>query len=262
MNEVDTFAREVAENVRGMKADDDLQAFSRMWARAVARYRYAYNFRWLGRPIIQVPQDIVAMQELVFSIKPSVIVETGVAHGGSLTLNASLLELIGGDSVVIGIDVDIRAHNREALDAHPLRKRMHLIEGSSTDKDVVSEVFRIVKEKSSVPGAGPVLVSLDSNHTHEHVLAELRAYAPLVTRGSYIVVFDTLIDDLPADLFEGKGWGPGNNPKTAVRAFLKECPRFAVDSDIDAKLLITVAPGGWLVCTRDPEGESDTTGAV
>ena len=252
MNKTDAFAREVADNVRGMKADDDLQAFSRMWARAVAKYRYAYNFSWLGRPIIQVPQDIVAMQELVFKVKPSVIVETGIAHGGSLVLNASLMELLGGNGIVIGVDRDIRAHNREALDAHPLRRRMKLIEGSSVDPEVVSEVGRLVREQTSVPGAGPVLVSLDSDHTHDHVLAELRAYAPLVKAGSYVVVFDTLIDDLPADLFVGKTWGPQNNPKTAVRAFLKECPRFAADLDIDAKLLITVAPGGWLRCLEDP----------
>lgn len=257
MNMVEAFENEVRENVKGMKADDDLQAFSRMWARAVARYRYAYNFRWLGRPIIQVPQDIVAMQELVFSVKPSVIIETGVAHGGSLVLNASLLELNGGDGVVIGVDVDIRAHNREALDAHPLRKRMHLVEGSSTAPDVVSRVCEIAADYTSRPGAGPVLVSLDSDHTHEHVLAELRAYAPLVTKGSYIVVFDTLIEDLPEDLFEGKRWGKGNNPKTAVRSFLQDNPRFSVDDDIDAKLLITVAPGGWLRCNADPESFGD-----
>jgi cephalosporin hydroxylase len=243
-----------------MKADDDLQAFSRMWARAVARYRYAYNFTWLGRPIIQVPQDIVAMQELVFKVKPSVIVETGIAHGGSLVLNASLMELLGGDGIVVGVDRDIRAHNREALDAHPLRRRMRLLEGSSVDPAIVSEVHRLVAEQTAKPGAGPVLVSLDSNHTHDHVLAELRAYAPLVGAGSYVVVFDTLIDDLPADLFADREWGPNNNPKTAVRAFLKECSRFEVDSDIDAKLLITVAPGGWLRCTEDPA--SPTKGPV
>jgi cephalosporin hydroxylase len=257
MNMVEAFEQEVRDNVLGMKADDDLRAFSRMWARAVARYRYAYNFRWMGRPIIQVPQDIVAMQELVFRVKPSVIVETGVAHGGSMVLNASLLELLGGDGVVVGVDVEIRPHNRAALDAHPLRKRMHLVEGSSTAPDVVGRVAEIVAEHASRPGAGPVLVSLDSDHTHEHVLAELRAYAPLVTKGSYIVVFDTLIEDLPEDLFVGKRWGKGNNPKTAVRAFLEECPRFSVDDDIDAKLLITVAPGGWLRCDADPEAQGD-----
>ncbi len=257
MNMVEAFENEVRENVRAMKADDDLKAFSRMWARAVAKYRYAYNFRWLGRPIIQVPQDIVAMQELVFRVKPSVIIETGVAHGGSMVLNASLLELNGGEGVVIGVDVEIREHNRRALDAHPLRRRMHLVEGSSTAPDVVSRVCEIAATHASRAGSGPILVSLDSDHTHDHVLAELRAYAPLVTRGSYIVVFDTLIDDLPDDLFVGKRWGKGNNPKTAVRQFLDETPRFSVDDDIDAKLLITVAPGGWLRCDADPESHGD-----
>ena len=246
MTEPQRFQAEVAENVRGMRADADLKAFSRMWARAVARYRYAYNFSWMGRPIIQVPQDIVAMQELIFSVKPGVIVETGVAHGGSIIMHASLLELLGGDGIVVGVDCEIRSHNREAIDAHPMRKRIHLVEGSSTDADVVAQVHALAKDR------GPVLVSLDSDHTHDHVLAELEAYSPLVGKGSYLVVMDTLIEDLPADLFDGKRWGPGNNPKTAVSAFLAKNDRFSVDEDIEAKLLITVAPGGWLRCVEDP----------
>lgn len=246
MNEPQRFQAEVAENVRGMRADGDLKAFSRMWARAVAKYRYAYNFSWMGRPIIQVPQDIVAMQELIFQVKPGVIVETGVAHGGSIILHASLLELLGGDGIVVGVDREIRSHNREAIDAHPMKKRIHLLEGSSTDPEIVRQVFALAE------GRGPVLVSLDSDHTHEHVLAELEAYSPLVKKGSYLVVFDTLIDDLPSDLFDGKRWGPGNNPKTAVNSFLQKNARFTVDEDIESKLLITVAPGGWLRCEEDP----------
>ncbi len=245
MNETERFQRDNADDIAAMKSDSDLMAMSRMWARAVAPYRYPYHFRWMGRPIIQVPQDILAMQELIWQVRPSVVVETGVAHGGSAVFYASMLELLGGEGVVIGVDVDIRSHNRAAIEAHPMAKRIRLIEGSSIDPEVVAEVFRQVGDR------GPVIVTLDSNHTREHVLAELRAYAKLVKKGSYLVVFDTLLEDLPAQLSSGRPWGPGNGPKTAVEEFLQENRRFVIDEDIDAKLLITVAPRGWLRCVED-----------
>lgn len=243
MSEVARFFAEVASNVEGLKADPDLRALSRMWARAVGPHKYTYNFTWMGRPIIQVPQDVMAMQELIFRVRPEVIVETGIAHGGSLVFHASMLELLGGDGVVIGVDVDIRAHNRREIDAHPMRRRICMLEGSSIDAELVRQVHAATKGRRA-------LVALDSNHTHDHVLAELRAYAPLVHEGSYLVVFDTLIEDLPACFSEGRPWGPGDNPKTAVRAFLAEQDRFVVDEDIDAKLQISVAPGGYLRCVK------------
>lgn len=243
MSEIAKFFAEVARNVEGLKADPDLLPFSRMWLRAVGAHGYSYNFTWWGRPIIQLPQDILAMQELILRIQPDVIVETGVAHGGSLVFSASMLELLGGDRTAIGIDIDIRSHNRAALEEHPMRRRMHLIEGSSIDPAVVTEVHRLVAGKRA-------LVFLDSNHTHEHVLAELRAYAPLVDEGSYVVVFDTLIEDLPESFSVGRPWGPGNNPKTAVLAYLRECDRFVVNEDIDAKLQLSVAPSGYLQCVK------------
>jgi cephalosporin hydroxylase len=244
MSEVASFFSEVRANVDALKADKDLQALSRMWIRAIGPYRYVYNFTWWGRPIIQHPQDVMAMQELVFQIKPDVIIETGVAHGGSLIFHASMLELLGGERFVIGIDIDIRAHNRAEIEAHPMMKRIRLIAGSSIDPAVVRGVREAAAGKR-------VLLCLDSNHTHEHVLAELRAYAPLVPKGSYAVVFDTLIEDLPASFSTGRPWGPGNNPKTAVNAYLEECSRFVADDDIDAKLLISVAPKGYLRCVQD-----------
>lgn len=240
MNEIERFQAEVRDNIAALRADADVQALSRIWVREIARHRYAYNFSWMGRPAIQFPQDMIGVQELVWRIRPDLIVETGIAHGGSLVYSASLLQLLGGDGIVVGVDVDIRAHNRVAIEQHPMAGRIRMIQGSSIDPAVVEQV------REHARGRASVLVMLDSNHTHEHVLAELRAYAPLVTPDSYIVVFDTLIEDMPADLIQDRPWGPGNNPKTAVHAYLAEDDRFAIDRDMEAKLLITVAPDGWL----------------
>ena len=207
--------------------------------------KYSYNFSWLGRPIIQYPQDIVAMQELIWALQPDLIIETGIAHGGSLILYASLLELnavAGGppDARVVGIDIDIRAHNRSAIEAHPFSRRIDMIEGSSVDDAVVAQV------RAAAAGHERVLVCLDSNHTHAHVLAELEAYAPMTSVGSYCVVFDTVIEDLPAGMFPDRPWGPGDNPKTAVQEYLESHPEFEIDQRMDDKLLVTVAPSGYL----------------
>lgn len=213
------------------------------------REKYSYRFNWLRRPIIQLPQDIVIFQELVSVVSPDLIVETGVAHGGSLALSASLLCLLDvmegleprqSPRKVVGVDIDIRPHNRKALDEHPLRFKMELIEGSSIDPDIIQQVRR------HADGVERVLVSLDSNHTHEHVLAELNAYADLVPVGSYCIVFDTVVEDLPAGSFPDRPWDVGNNPKTAVHEWLKSHPEFEIDKDIDNKLLISVAPDGYL----------------
>lgn len=245
-NPIEQFQQEVAANIRSLQQDKDVQALSRVWVREIARYRYAYNFSWLGRPLIQFPQDMVAIQELIWKIRPEVVIETGVAHGGSLIFSASMLELLGGDGFVIGVDIDIRAHNRAEIEKHPLSKRIKLVQGSSIDEGIAAQVRELAAGKKRV------LVILDSNHTHEHVLEELRLYSPLVRAGSYLLVYDTLIEDMPADLVGDRPWGPGNNPKTAVHAFLKSCDRFEVDRDIEAKLLITVAPDGYLKCIKDP----------
>lgn len=245
MNELEKFEREVEENIQGLGADGDLARVSQEWMERITERRYAYNFRWLGRPIIQLPQDILAMQEILWAVQPKVVVETGVAHGGSAIFYASMLELMGGDRKVVAVDIEIRPHNREAIENHPLAHRIELIEGSSVDPSVVSKVHSLVGE------AGPVLVALDSNHTEEHVLKELRLYSPLVTRGSYLVVFDTLIEDMPDKFFENRPWRKGNSPKTAVHQFLKETTRFGIDRSLDAKLQLSVAPEGYLRCLED-----------
>ena len=218
--------------------------------------QYSYNFTSLGRPIIQYPQDMVAMQELIWKVKPDLIIETGIAHGGSLIMSASMLALLdmceaiesgtvldpkSSKRKVLGLDIDIRQHNREAIEAHPMSSRIQMIQGSSISPEVIEQVKAVAKNYQRV------LVCLDSNHTHDHVLAELEAYAPLTTVGSYCVVFDTIVEDMPKEMFPDRPWGPGDNPKTAVREYLKTHSQFEIDKSIDHKLLISVAPDGYLV---------------
>ena len=243
------FEKEVRDRVESNSTNVELVEAARAFMKTSIRAQYSYNISWLGRPIIQYPQDIVAMQELIWSLQPDLIIETGIAHGGSLIFSASMLELnaaCGGPSQgeVVGVDIDIRAHNREAIEAHPMFKRITMIQGSSTASDIVDQV------RAKVAGKQRVLVCLDSNHTHEHVLAELQAYAPLTSVGSYCVVFDTIVQDLSPEMLHGRPWGPGDNPKTAVLEFLKTHPNFEVDKQMDNKLLISVAPDGYLKRVR------------
>ena len=249
MTQYELFKREGAREIAAQGADAALKQAARDWIDRAQARKYSYHFEWLGRPIIQYPQDIVAMQELIWQVQPDLIIETGIAHGGSLVFHASMLELnaaCGGprDAAVLGVDIDIRAHNRAAIEAHPMAKRIAMIQGSSVAPDVVAQV------RARAAGATRILVSLDSNHTHAHVLAELEAYAPLTSVGSYCVVFDTVIEDMPAALFPDRPWGPGDNPKTAVREYLKSHPEFEIDRQLDAKLLISVAPDGYLKRVR------------
>lgn len=242
MNPHEEFQQEVAANITGLADDTHLAELSAEWIRETTPHRYTYNFTWLGRPIIQFPQDVVALQEIVWATKPELIIETGIAHGGSLILSASMLELLGGQGRVVGVDIDIRAHNRAAIDEHPLSKRITMIEGSSIDPTVVEQVAEIAA------GSARTMVILDSSHTHDHVLEELRLYSPFVHAGCYLVVFDTVIDHLPAEAFPDRPWGPGDNPKTAVHEFLSTSSRFEIDRSLHSKLLITVAPDGYLRC--------------
>ncbi len=236
----------VASNTDGK---NEMRATAAQFMEASIVPKYSYNFEWLGRPIIQYPQDIVAMQEIIWNVQPDLIIETGIAHGGSLIFSAAMLELnaaCGGnpDASVLGIDIDIRSHNRDAIEAHPMFKRIDMLEGSSVDVEIVDQV------KSAADGRNSVLVCLDSNHTHDHVLAELEVYAPLTTVGSYCVVFDTIIEDLPEGSFPERSWDRGANPKTAVHAWLKNHPEFEIDKSVDERLLISVAPDGYLKRVR------------
>ena len=220
--------------------DREFRELSTAWRAMALERKYMNNFSWLGRPMIQLPMDAIAMQEIIWSVKPDLIIETGVEPGGSVIMSASMLQLIGkGD--VIGIDIDIRTHNRIAIETHPLASRIKLIEGSSIDTNTVEKVKQLAAEKTKI------LVFLDSNHTHEHVLAELNAYGPLVSVDSYVVVFDTFVEDLPDDYkWTDRPWGKGNNPRTAVWEWIQKNKNFSIDKSIEDKLLITSAPDGFL----------------
>ncbi len=236
-------------------ADTDFSDLTRQWFEQANSHKYSYHFDWFGRPIIQYPQDIVALQEIVWNVRPDLIIETGIAHGGSLIYSASLLAMLeycdaveAGKTLdpaspkrkVLGVDIDIRAHNRAAIEEHPMASRIEMIQGSSIDEDIVDQVRTAAEDYQKV------LVCLDSNHTHDHVLAELYAYAPLVSSGSYCIVFDTIVEDMPPTMFTDRPWGPGDNPKTAVHDWLKVNPDFEIDKSIDHKLQISVAPDGFL----------------
>lgn len=252
---VTQFSQERSERLGSNGADAPFVALSRDWLQASMQRKYVYNFDWLGRPIIQYPQDMVAMQELVWQLRPDLIIETGIAHGGSLVLSASLLAMLdmcdaieSGTTMdprqssrkVIGIDIDIRAHNRAAIEAHPMASRIQMVQGSSIAAETVAAVH------AAAAGYQRVLVLLDSMHTHDHVLAELEAYAPLVTPGSYCVVFDTFVEDMPPGFFDDRPWDVGNNPKTALRQWLQTHPDFEIDPTWPNKLMVTVAPEGFL----------------
>lgn len=238
MNPIEQFKKEREERIKSYGDNKELQEAARQFNTISNRDQYSYNFSWMGRPIIQYPQDMILMQELIWDIKPDLIIETGIAHGGSLIYYASIMELIGKGEI-LGIDIDIRDHNKKEIEAHPMFKRIKMIQGSAIDKNIIEQV------KKHAEGKKTVMVSLDSNHTHEHVLEELKLYSPFVTVGSYCVVFDTIVEDLPKGSID-RPWDVGNNPKTAVHEFLKTNNDFVIDKQIDNKLLISVAPDGYL----------------
>lgn len=267
MDLIKKFDDERNTRVAGYEDDSRLLTAARGFLLETIRAQYSYNFDWLSRPIIQYPQDIVAIQELIWLVKPDLIIETGIAHGGSLILSASVLAMLDycdaverGETLdpratnrrVLGVDIDIRAHNRAAVEAHPLSHLIEMLQGSSVAPELVAQVQAIARRYQRV------LVILDSNHTHHHVLAELEAYAPLTSKGSYCCVFDTVVEDLPKEMYLDRSWGPGDNPKTAVREYLRRLTEgdqraadgsslhFSVDKALEQKLLLTVAPDGYL----------------
>jgi len=242
MNEIEKFNSDKKKNI---DKQFDKRKLGIDFIKQTVGTQYSYNFSWLGRPIIQYPQDMVAMQEVIWSVKPDMIIETGIAHGGSLIFSASILMLLEGcgeieNGQVLGIDIDIKEHNKELIKTHPMNKKITMFEGSSISDEMIERVHDFAKQGKKI------LIFLDSNHTHDHVLAELKAYASLTSVGSYCCVFDTVIEDLPEDSFPNKPWDKGDNPKTAVWEFLKENDEFVIDKDIENKILITVAPDGYL----------------
>ena len=256
MNPEEQFAQERLQRLDEFSDDARLKTIAHDWVFHSMQQKYLYNFDWLGRPIIQYPEDMVAIQELIWKVKPTLVIETGIAHGGSLVLSASMLAMLDyceavedGSTLdprksrrkVVGIDIDIRSHNRSAIEAHPLAGLISMVEGSSVDRHVIDGVHQLAA------GHEIVMVFMDSNHTHEHVLGELNAYAHLVTKGSYCVVFDTFVEDMPPKYFPDRPWDKGDSPKTAVREYLKSHSEFEIDKSIDNKLLISVAPDGYLL---------------
>lgn len=229
--------------MNSMSKDIKFQKLSQQWFDISLKYEYPYHFTWLGRPIIQYPQDILIIQELIWKIKPDLIIETGIARGGSLIFTASILELIGKGNV-IGIDIDIREQNRKEIEKHQMFKRITMLEGSSIDKKIINKIFKLAEGKKKI------LVLLDSFHTQNHVLQELKLYSPLVNKGSYLVVFDTVVEDMPKNSFPNRPWDKGNNPKTAVKEFLKKNKRFKIDINMERKLMITSSPSGFLKCIK------------
>ncbi len=267
MDPVEQFRKEVDGNIKAIAADQAFLDLSNAWLVHASKHFYSYNFSWLGRPIIQVPQDMYAAQELIWACRPDVIIETGIAHGGSLILSASMLAMLDycdamqGSGVldvknarrkVVGVDIDIRPHNRQAIEAHPLSGKIKLIQGSSVAEETVSEVL------AELSGDERIMVFLDSNHTHEHVLDELEIYGPMTSPGSYCVVWDTNIEDLPDSMWANRPWNRERNPKSAVREYMGQLDsvgrkgrdgadlKFDYDRTIEAKLAFTAAPSGFL----------------
>ena len=249
MDKYELFKQECENEIKDIAKDSELNTLTRDWMNAANKQKYSYHFEWCGRPIIQYPQDMIAMQESIWKVKPDLIIETGIAHGGSLIFYASLMEMMTSMGVtsgghIVGIDINIRAHNRTAIEEHPLFKRIDLIEGSSIDTATLEQV------KSKIGDAKTIMVILDSNHSHDHVMAELELYQPFVTNGSYLVVFDTVIELMEKGMFPDRPWAVGDNPMTAVHQFLDLNKDFEIDDQMHKKLQITVAPDGFLKCKR------------
>lgn len=240
MNPIEEFKQERSSDIQRMSQDEEFKKKSLDWMIHADKYKYTYNFSWLGRPIIKFPSDIILMQEIIWNIKPDLIIETGIAHGGSIIFSASMLELIGGDGQVVAVDIDIRKHNRAEIEKHPLYKRITMLEGSSVADDIIRKIENISKYKKIV------MVFIDSLHTHEHVLKELEIYSKFVTIGSYIVLPDTFIEFFPKGYYSNRPWDVGNNPMTALREFLSKNENYIIDRDKSNKLMITEAFDGYL----------------
>jgi len=238
MDPIIEFKQERAVAQEEMYRDAELRQKSLDWMLHADKYKYTYNFSWMGRPIIKYPQDVVIMQELIWNVRPDLIIETGIAHGGSIIFSSSMMELLGNGGKVIAVDIDIRKHNRDEIEKHPMMKNITMLEGSSIDEKIVRQIADYAK------GFKKIMVVLDSNHSHEHVYRELEMYTPLVSVDSYILLPDTFVEFFPKGYVTNRPWDVGNNPYTAMEAFLKTTDQFIKDESITNKLLITEAFGG------------------
>lgn len=232
------FNKEREDAQQEMLMDEELKQKSLDWMLHADKYKYTYNFTWMGRPIIKYPQDIAIMQELIWNVRPDLIIETGIAHGGSIIFSSSMMELLGNGGKVIAVDIDIRKHNRDEIEKHSMMKNITMLEGSSVDEKIVKQIADYAK------GFKKVMVVLDSNHSHEHVYRELELYTPMVSMNSYILLPDTFVEFFPKGYVTDRPWDVGNNPYTAMEAFLKTTDQFIKDESITNKLLITEAFGG------------------
>ena len=242
MNEVIKFNKKKKQNIKKQRNKIKLGL---NFVNKSAETQYTYNFSWLGRPIIQYPQDMIATQEIIWKTKPDLIIETGIAHGGSLIFSASILTMLETcglikNGKVLGIDIDIRNHNKKLLKAHPMYKKITMYEGSSISTKIIDKVKKFASKSKNI------MVILDSNHTHDHVFSELELYGNLVSKNNYCIVFDTIIQYMPKNSFPNRPWDKGNNPKTAVDKYLNLHPEFIIDKDIDNQLLISNALNGYL----------------
>ena len=241
----DEFRTLLNEEAAKMNRDASLSGEAKKVLSDADHYHWVHQTSWMGEPILNLPQDMFAMQEIIYRTRPDFIVESGVAWGGSLLFYSTLMEILGG-KLIIGIDVFIPDDLKERIGSHEkLSKRIRWINDSSTSEETLSKVKEIVGDSRKV------LVFLDSDHTHEHVLTELNLYAPLIGKGQYIICGDTIVEDVPEQKHRPRAWGPGNNPKTALMSFLDQNDRFEVDQNLENKLLFTCNPGGYLKCIKD-----------
>ena len=234
------FKKRVNKNIKFMSKDTNLRKKSIDWMLHADKYKYTYNYRWMGIPIIKFPNDILALQEIIWKVKPDLIIETGIAHGGSIVFSATMLELIGKNGLVIGVDIDIRKHNRIEIEKSKFHNRIKMLEGSSVSNRIIKKIKTFIKPNSKV------MVFLDSNHTYMHVKREIELYSKLVTKNSYLVVEDTFTEFFPKNYFNNRPWDVGNNPLTAIKEFLKKNKNFKIDKNLNDKLSITETFDGYL----------------
>jgi hypothetical protein len=238
---IQQFLDERNADIERMGSDQELRQKSIDWMIHADRYKYTYNYSWMGRPIIKFPNDMVIQQELMWELKPDLVIETGIAHGGSIIFTASMMEMMNIDGEVVGIDVDIRPHNRTKIEAHPMMKRITMYEGDSVSDAMVEKV------RVHTNGKKCVMVILDSLHSHAHVYKELRSYAPMTTLGSYCILPDTFIEFFPKGYYsETRPWDVGNNPHSAMKQYISETDNFEIDHARTDKAMITETIDGYL----------------